>query len=301
MTNLFLKNKKLLNNELIGFSYNNEVFSNEISDLICNFKYGDIKTNLSIDDKFIIYNYIVIENDGNKDKCIDIIDDFITLIEYLNKIKENNEINENTKISELEIIQKEKKLKYLHNIFKDKSDNNNNDKNDNDNNDKGNKVKGSNDIIVSKIPSLFDYYLKIIFKYIKINIKDYQEKKEKDKKEGDTKKENENAKMEEEKPKLDEAIINKIFEKKDFIITKESLASAIRLFISLVLYREKEKDKDKKIKSNRKNIIEYLKAKDLWEANIYNNENFEKNLEKIKSLNIKIKEILWLCFYQKYF
>ena len=118
---------------------------------------------------------------------------------------------------------------------------------------------------------MFDYYLKIIFKYIKINIKDYQEKKEKVKKEELTKKENKNAKKEEEKPKLDEAIINKIFEKKDFIITKESLASAIRLFISLVLYREKEKDKDKKIKSNRKNIIDYLKAKDLWEANIYNN------------------------------
>ena len=34
MTDLLLKNKKLLNNELIEFSYNNEVFSNEIKDLI---------------------------------------------------------------------------------------------------------------------------------------------------------------------------------------------------------------------------------------------------------------------------
>ena len=306
MTNLLLKNKKLLNNELIGFSYNNEVFSNEISDLISNFKYGDIKTSLSIDDKYIIYNYIVIENDGNKDKCIAIIDDFINLIQYLNKIKENNKINENTKISEIEIIQKEKNIfNYLHNIFKDKNDSNDKDKNDNDNsdkdnNDKGNKVKGSNDLTVDKIPSLFDYYLKIIFKYIKMNIENYQEKKEKDKKEEDTKKEDENVNKEEKKPKLDEEIIKKlnyIFEKKDLIITKESLASAIRLFISLVLYREKEKDKDKKIKSNRKNIIDYLKAKDLWEAKIYNNEKFEENLEEIKLLNIKIKEILWFYYY----
>jgi hypothetical protein len=41
MSDLLLKNKKLLNNKLKGFSYNNEVFSNEIKNLICNFKYGD--------------------------------------------------------------------------------------------------------------------------------------------------------------------------------------------------------------------------------------------------------------------
>ena len=303
MTNLLIKNKKLLNNELIGFIYNNEVFSNEINDLICNFKYGDMKANLSIDDKVIIYNYII-HNDDNKDKYIIIIDNFITLIEYLNKIKDNNEINENTKISEIEIIKKEKNIsKDFHNLFEDKNDKDNNDKNNNDidnnykdNNDKDRNDEGRNDLVVNKIPNLFDYYLKIIFKYIKRNIEKYQEKKEK---EGDIKKENDNVKMEEEKPKfnLDEKIIknlNNIFAEKDMIITKESLASAIRLFISLVLYREKEKEKDKKIKSNRKNIIEYLKAKDLWEANIYNNEKFEDNLEKIKSVNIKIKEIL--CF-----
>ena len=60
---------------------------------------------------------------------------------------------------------------------------------------------------------------------------------------------------------------------------------------------KKKKIKIKKIKLNRKNIIEYLKSKDLWEANIYNNDQFEENLEKIKSLNIKIKEILWFYYY----
>ena len=61
MTNLFLKNKKLLNNELIGVSYNNEVFSNELNDLSFNFKFGDMKINLRIDDK-VIFNYII-DND----------------------------------------------------------------------------------------------------------------------------------------------------------------------------------------------------------------------------------------------
>ena len=81
------------------------------------------------------------------------------------------------------------------------------------------------------------------------------------------------------------------------IIKKESLANAIRLFISLVLYREKEEDKDKKIKTNRKNIADYLNVKDLWDIQIYNDIKFKKSLDKIKSLNIKIKEILWLYYY----
>ena len=320
MTNILLKNKKLLNNKLIGFNYNNEVFSNKIDDLICNFKYGDMKIGLGIDDKVTIYNYII-DNDGNNEKYKIIINNFITLIEYLNKLKENNEINENTKINEIDIIKNQKNIsKDFQDIFKDKND------------------KGNNDLIISKIPNLFDYYLKLIFKYIKKDIEKYQEKienkKERDEKkkkykvgdtkeessddkeninesdekkkkykEGDTKEESDNDKeeiKEKQKFNLDEKIIqklNNIFEEKEMIITKESLALAIRLFINLVLYRDKDKDKDKIIKSNRKNIIEYLKEKDLWEINLYNNELFEENLGKIKSLNIKIKEILWLYYY----
>ena len=97
MTDLLLKNKKLLNNEIIGFNYDNEVFVNEIGDLITNFKYGDSK--ISITDKVVFYNYII-DNNGNNDKYRIIINNFITLIEYLNKIKndENNTITGNTKI-----------------------------------------------------------------------------------------------------------------------------------------------------------------------------------------------------------
>ena len=62
------------------------------------------------------------------------------------------------------------------------------------------------------------------------------------------------------------------------------------MFISVVLYREKDKDK---IKTNKKNIIGYLHKKDLWENKIYTNEKFEKNIDEIKSFKIAIKEILW--------
>ena len=152
MTNILLENKKLLNNELIGFNYNKEVFSNEINNLICKFKYGNMEINLGIDDKVVIYNYII-ENDGNIEKYKIIIDNFITLLEYLNKIKENNEINENTKISEIEIVKNQKNISQdFQDIFKDKND-----------------IR-SNNLIVKKIPILFDYYLKLVFKYIKKDI-----------------------------------------------------------------------------------------------------------------------------------
>ena len=109
MSDLLLKNKKLLNNKLKGFSYNNEVFSNEIKNLICNFKYGDQKISLGIDDKFAFYNYII-DNDGNNEKYKSIINDFITLIKYLNKIKDNN-INENTKLVKLKQLKPKKYIK----------------------------------------------------------------------------------------------------------------------------------------------------------------------------------------------
>ena len=286
MTDILLKNKKLVKNEIIQFNYNNEVFSNEIKDLISNFKYD--RENLGIDDKIIFYDYVNI-NQGNNGIYIKIINDFITLIEYINK-NNDKKINKETKISEIEIVKKMQNISQdFQSIFIPKSDNNKVE-NSQQNNIKDNKAN----LIVNKLPNMLDYFLKIIFTYIKKDIEQYQVKKEEKEKGNSDEKSIKN---------LDEKLIkslDEIFNKNDMIIKKESLASAIRIFISLVLYREKVNDKDRKIKSNKKNIIDYLKAKDLWEPYLYNNSNknrFEENLERLKSLNIKIQEILWLYYY----
>ena len=260
MANSFLKNKKLLNDELIKFNFNNEVFSYEITDLITNFSYE--KNNINIDDKEIIYNFIK-DNDGNKEKYKEIINNFITLIDYLNIMSkdQNSKINSNTQICEIEIVKNEKNIsKDFLKIFSGEKEGDEN-------------IPKVNNLNVSKITNIFDYFLKLIFKYVKDDIRKHQEK-------------NKDAK----------SAYN--LEDKDMTIKKNDLASAIRVFITLVLFREKENDKDSKIKSNKKNIFDYLKNKDLWDSSLYNNtQRFEENLSKLRGLNIKIKEILFFYDY----
>ena len=249
MTNYLLKNKKLLNDDIINFIFIPEAFSYEITDLIYNFAYGKIP--IDIDDKISIFNFIK-NNGGNIEKYQRIINDFIIIIKYLNEIskEQNNKINENTKIYDIEIV---KNLKNISMDFKEIFGNKNN-------------------IFVSKIINIFDYYLKTIFKYVKSNIQNYQEKY------GDKK-----------------SLYN--YDDKDMIIKKENLATAIRLFMTLVLFREREKDKDKKIKFNEHNIVDYLNNENFWESSLFKNQKFKDNLSKIKELNIKIKEILFFYCY----
>ena len=86
---------------------------------------------------------------------------------------------------------------------------------------------------------------------------------------------------------LDEKIttqLDEYFKKKDIIIGKEELENAIRLMITLVLFREK--DKENKIKLNRKNLIDYLKSPDLWDIKVYKNENFNSNLNELKLIKM---------------
>ena len=101
MTDSCLKNKRLLNDELNRFNFNNEVFTYEITDLIPKPTSDDMSIN--IDDKEIIYLFIK-ENENNIELYKAIINNFITLIEYLfiaGKDENNNKINSNTKICDV--------------------------------------------------------------------------------------------------------------------------------------------------------------------------------------------------------
>ena len=268
LTDSSLKNKRLLNDELNRFNFNNEVFTYEITDLIPKPTSDDMSIN--IDDKEIIYKFII-ENENNLELYKAIINNFINLIEYLNiagKDENNNKIDSNTKICD--VVQGIKNIsKEFRGIFQDEEDEN---KKDN-NKDKQLEKKISNiNLTVGKTANIFDYFLMLIFKYVKKDIEKYQEKNK------------------------DE---NSIYNKLDFNnmdIKKDDLAYALRKFITLVLFREN--DKDNKIKTNKKNIIEYLKNNNLWESSLYNNPGkFETDLSKIKGLNIKIKEILFFYNY----
>ena len=281
MTNSLLKNKKILNYDVTGFTFNNEVFTYKIGDLISNFKYD--KSPINLDDKEVIYKFIK-NNDGNIEKYKIIINNFIILIEYLNKAykDKNDKINENTKIIDIEIV---KDLKNISKDFKelfqgqnqdiqDKQNKSNpnggvqdkqNKNNPNDNNSKVN-------LNVSKITNIFNYFLELIFKYVKKDIEKHQENN------------------------LKKKVYN--WNDKDMTLKKDDLASAIRLFVTLVLFREREKDKEEKIKSNEKNVFDYLKNKDLWKSSLYNNKSrFEEDFSKLKGLNIKIKEVLFFYNY----
>jgi len=284
MTDLLLGNKKLLNSDLIGFKYKDEEFSYQLNDLITNFESKYNTQDIDNNDKLVIYDFII-TYDGNNIKYKNIINDFEISIDYLYKIKtdenEKIKIDENTKI--YEVVENLKSVTDdFKKIFKEK-----------------------NNLIVRKISKIYDYYLKLLFKYVKKDLENYQEKKViEDNKIDSTKPDKEKKAEKEEKPKynLDDKTIKKldeIFSKEDLTITKESLAEALRLFMSIILYREKEKEKENKIKLNKNNIVGYLKEQDLWENNHIKikDEKFSHNLSKIKSLNIKIKEILWLYYY----
>jgi hypothetical protein len=273
LTNKILKNKKLINGELIYFKYKNEVFSHSIDNLISNFESKYTTKDINDDDKVIIYEYIKEYPDDHERYQI-IIDNFIIFINFLIKVKDddNNKIDENTKI--LDIVDNDIKIKNdLKDEFKDM-------------------FKEKNDLTVNKISNIYDFYLKLIFKYVKEDIVQYQEKiSDNDNKDG------KNGKQQNQKHFNEKTIqkLDKIFNEKDLIITKNLLATALRLFISIVLYREK--DKENKIKENNKNIVDYLKEKDLWKNIDIKEDIFNKNLIELKYLNIKIKEILWLYFY----
>ena len=267
MTELLLKNKKLLNDDnntyITDFIYNNELFNNKVTDIITTFKtYGCKK--ISIEDKVIIYKFCLgTINNFNLYKSI--IKGFIKLINFLNdKGKENIDekdikYKEDTKIKDVLEEMKDSDLDDLKLLF------------------------GNNEgFTIGKLVNIFDYYLRAIYENISSDIKKYQDK------------ELDNSRKE---------IIDKYFgsdsksskekgDKSDYIIKKNDFAYALRLFISLVLFLEDDKDKEKKIKYNRNNVINYLKSLDFWNSDF--NEKFMKNLNDLKLMNFQVNQIISL-------
>ena len=201
----YLSNKRLLNCDLIGFKYKNKEFSYKKNDLIINFESIYNIKNFDEIDQIIIYDFII-NNKGNDELYKKVINNFFILLEYLYKIKKrenkNVKIDENTKIYEIF-----GNLKGIAEEFKDI-------------------FKGKNGLTIIKISKIYDYYLKLVFKYVKKDL----EKKVKTIKDG-------NKNLTKNKYDLDDKIVKKmddLFSKKDFNITKDALKKAIRLFITII-------------------------------------------------------------------
>ena len=156
MTNLLLKNKKILNEEITEFIYNNEVFSNQIADIITTFKSNNNCIELILDDKVPIFKFFE-EDKNNTNLNQTIINDFIELIKYLNNLKKENnnaqeEIKDDTKL--YDIVDKIKDLtsKNFINLFE------------------------KNDCLTfNKTIAIFEYFLKIIYECVNSTINEYQE------------------------------------------------------------------------------------------------------------------------------
>ena len=80
------------------------------------------------------------------------------------------------------------------------------------------------------------------------------------------------------------------YNEKSHLISKKDFVCAIRIFTTLVLFLEEDK---KKIKSNRNNLVNYLRASDLWNYNI-NSSDFNKNLNELKSINVRVNQVIEL-------
>jgi len=257
MTEQLLKNKKLLNGEITEFIYNNEVFANQVTNLITSFK-KKYNKNISIYDKVAIYKFYK-DNSNNPLLFKNMINDFIELIKYLNDKKKENEdkIKENTKTKDIDITEETKISDVVNKL------------NDTFSNEFIKIFENNEGLTVDKASEIFLYYLKLSFDFIKDQLKNYQNELD---------------------DKTKEAIKN--YYQIEHPISQKNFACAIRLFTTLVLFLEE--DKENKIKSNRNNLVNYLKAPDLWNKDIYENDDFNKNLNELKLFNAQINQILSL-------
>ena len=157
MTDLLLNNKKLFNEQITEFIYNNELFSVHLTALTTSFKERYIYTDITIFDKVVLYKFSE-ENKANVNLSKNMVNDFVTLLKYLNgQRKEKNkesEIKEEDKISILieNNLKDSVKPEFIQ-IF-----------------------KNNDGLTVNKASSIFNYYLKTVYENIKTELDKYQEK-----------------------------------------------------------------------------------------------------------------------------
>ena len=242
LTDLLLKNKKLVDVFVPNFVYKNEDISFGNINLLTSFKKKyKVEEELSIENKKDLYQFYI-SNKGNTNLYLNFIGNFINLFVYLNNKKE---ISGEQKLKEV-FISIEKERKFSDNF----------------------KLLFNDSFTVNKLFNAFEYYLILIFEIIKETMKNYQiDLSEKSKKEIES------------------------YLKQDHFIKKENLSKAIRLFVTLYLYKE---DKERKVKTNRNNIMSYLSViPDLWEKNIFENAKFKEDSVKLNDLGIQINQMMY--------
>lgn len=252
MTELLLKNKKLLNGNIINFIYINEDLTFDNNDIITKFNNNQIIEKIDLDDKIILYEFYE-EHYEDINLLLSIIDNFNQLIIFLNNNINNNkiadEISGKKDISSAINFLDDKLSEEFKEIFENKKN-----------------------MTINKITNLFIYYLRLIFdKSIKDQFNEYQIQEED---------------IEEKKRNK----IIKYFSDENHLINKEKFRDALRLLISLYLFKEDEKEN--KIKNNVNNISNYLNIKDIWIDISTNKREFKDELKEIKQLNIQINQIL---------
>ena len=257
LTEHLLRNKKLFNNKIINFVYTNQSLNFENDDIITTFNNNtNIKLqDIDLGDKLILYEFID-SNSENKNLLMDIKNDFIKLIKFINNNKDNIKIADNIsgKGDIFKVFEVLNDGIDISDEFKDIF------------NEKENVKKN---LTVDKITNLFIFYIRLIFiKIIKDEFNEYQ--------------------SEEKLSKLNE--IEKNFSKNDILIGKKEFRNAIRILITL--YLNEEKDRDEKIKNNKNNLANILNIKDIWYNINTDKKEFKDELKNIKKLKIQINQLM---------
>ena len=140
MTDILIKNKKLLNKEITKFIYKNEDLFFDNNDIITKFNDNYIIEELLIKEKLLLYEFYM-DNKENLNLIKKIINDFKNIIIYLNKVKNNekNKLKEKSCLYDCSLFLEENISDNFKQLFK------------------------ASDITISKTTNLFEYYLMLTY------------------------------------------------------------------------------------------------------------------------------------------